>query len=67
MRIFGKVTDQDCVVLADRLRAYGSEQGWDLFVIQSLPVVDLIGEVLGFSVVLADDRLTVAPAPVQAI
>lgn len=67
MLLFGKVSAQDCAILSNRLNDYGESYGWDIFIIQCLPVVDMIGELLGFSIQLDGERLQLLPQMVQAV
>lgn len=65
--LYGKVTAQDCAILSHRLQEYGEAYGWELFTIQCLPVVDMIGDVLGFSIQQEEDSLQLLPQQVQAV
>lgn len=67
MVLFEKATAQDCIILSARLNDYGNSYGWELFSIQCLPVVDMIGDVLGFSVQMEDGGLSLLPLPVRAV
>lgn len=67
MILFEKATAQDCAILTNRLNEYGEFYGWDLFSIQCLPLVDMIGDVLGFSIEMGEGSLQLLPLPIRAV